>query len=150
MFADPATPGSLIVSTNSVSVPAPIWTFVPPPPTPPTAPSVLVAEIAAPDPPEVQGQYGNATWVRVFKTELDREVALEIDDDRRHRVTLLSDVTRGRRRGHGVVKDGYRSRLSGNLPACKSRFDPWAGLWQYPFRESPLRAALDTQAASAA
>jgi hypothetical protein len=77
MFADPANPGTLIASANSVSVPAPIWTFVPPPPTQPTAPPVLVAEIAAPDPPEVPGQYGDATWVRVFKTELDREVALD-------------------------------------------------------------------------
>ena len=77
MFADPANPGSLIASANSVSVPAPVWTFVPPPPTQPTAPPVLVAEIVAPDPPEVQGQYGDATWVRVFKTELDREVALD-------------------------------------------------------------------------
>jgi List-Bact-rpt repeat protein len=77
MFADPANPGSLIASANTVSVPAPVWTFVPPPPTQPTAPPTLVAEIVAPDPPEVQGQYGDATWVRVFKTELDREVVLD-------------------------------------------------------------------------
>jgi List-Bact-rpt repeat protein len=77
MFADPANPGSLIASGNTVPVAAPVWTFVPPPPTQPTAPPVLVAEIIAAEPPEVPGQYGDATWIRVFKTELDREVVLD-------------------------------------------------------------------------
>ncbi len=77
LLADPANPGSLIASAATLGIVTPVWTFVPPPPTQPTAPPVLVAEVAAPEAPQVEGQFGDATWLKVYKTELNREVALE-------------------------------------------------------------------------
>jgi hypothetical protein len=68
LLADPQTPGSLLASASTVGIVTPVWTFVPPPPTQPTAPPVLVAEVQAPNPPEVQGQFGDATWLKVYKT----------------------------------------------------------------------------------
>lgn len=79
MFEDPANPGTLIASTNNIFVPAPVYTWVPP--AIPTNPPVLVAEIHTPPPPPpppaLPPQYGDATWVKVYKTEMNREVALE-------------------------------------------------------------------------
>lgn len=76
MFADPANPGQLIASANNIFVPTPVYTWLPP--ATPAAPPVLVAEIRLPDPPPAPvPQYGDATWVKVFKTELAREVALD-------------------------------------------------------------------------
>ncbi len=81
MFEDPANPGHLIGSTNPVMVPTATYYFIPPPPTRPTAPPELVAVVELPPPPpppvpEPVPQYGDATWVKVYKTELAREVAL--------------------------------------------------------------------------
>ena len=41
------------------------------------APPVLVAEVQAPEPPETPELYGDAQWMKVFKTELQREVGLD-------------------------------------------------------------------------
>jgi Divergent InlB B-repeat domain len=69
---DPQNPGSLIPMDPGVGIPlivtysiAPAVTFTPP---------VVVAVVEAPEPPEVIGQYGNAQWVKVYKTQLTREV----------------------------------------------------------------------------
>lgn len=82
LLADPANPGQLAGSPNTVTVPTPNYYFLPPPVDQPTAPPVLVAEIQLPPPPpppepEPVPQYGDATWMKVYKTELDREVALD-------------------------------------------------------------------------
>ncbi len=78
MFEDPANPGTLIASTNNLFVPTPVYTWVAP--ALPANPPVLVVEIQLPPPPPpppaVPPQYGDATWMKVFKTELTREVAL--------------------------------------------------------------------------
>ena len=81
MFEDPANPGTLIGSSNTIMVPTATYYFQPPPPTQPTAPPELVAVVELPPPPpppvpEPVPQYGDATWVKVYKTELAREVAL--------------------------------------------------------------------------
>lgn len=76
LLADPVNPSLLVGIGSPVAIVAPVWTVLPPPPTQPTAPPVVVAEVAAPNPPELQGQYGDATWLKVYKTELTREVAL--------------------------------------------------------------------------
>ena len=82
MFEDPGNPGQLVGSPNTVTVASPTYYFQPPPPTQPTAPPVLVAEVVLPPPPPPPvpppvPQYGDATWMKVFKTELNREVALD-------------------------------------------------------------------------
>lgn len=81
LLEDSANPGQLIGSANSVTVPTPNYYFQPPPINQPTAPPVLVAEIQLPPPPPPPEpvpvpQYGDATWMKVFKTELNREVTL--------------------------------------------------------------------------
>ena len=73
MFPDPANPGQLIASTTNIFVPNPVYTFVPA--ANPINPPVLVAEVQMPQSPDAQ--YGDATWMKVFKTEFPREVALE-------------------------------------------------------------------------
>jgi len=46
------------------------------PPDAPNNPPQLVAEVVAPEPAEVQGQYGNAQWIRTYVRQLDRPVVL--------------------------------------------------------------------------
>ena len=79
MFADPANPGQLVASANNIFVPAPVYTFIPPVVV--GAAPVLQIEVQTPPPPPpppaVPPQYGNATWMKVFVTELQREVALD-------------------------------------------------------------------------
>jgi hypothetical protein len=79
MFEDPNNPGQLIASPNNIFVPTPVYTWVPP--AIPTAPPVLVVEIQVPPPPPpppaIPPQFGNATWMKVYKTELNREVNLD-------------------------------------------------------------------------
>lgn len=75
LVADPQNPGSLIPSTRTVSLPAPTWTVVAPAQV--GNPPVVVAEIAAPPAAEPVFQYGEAQWVKVYKTEIARELQLE-------------------------------------------------------------------------
>jgi Divergent InlB B-repeat domain len=74
LVADPANPGSLIPFAGAqVSIPMPVVTVLPP--AQPAAAPVIAFEIRIPEPPPVQ-QFGAARWVKVYKTELPREVAL--------------------------------------------------------------------------
>ncbi len=82
LIEDVNNPGELVRVQNGVTVPTPFFYFVPPAPTaPPSTPPVLnmVVQLPPPPPPvipEPVPQYGNATWVKVFKSELDRPVDL--------------------------------------------------------------------------
>jgi len=76
LVPDPANPGQLMYSDASVSIPAPVWTATPP--ANPALPPVVVAEVQAP-PPVQPVQYGDAQWVKVYKTELGAPVA-NVDD----------------------------------------------------------------------
>lgn len=79
MFEDPNNPGQLIASTNNIFVPTPVYTWVPP--ATPTAPPTLVVEVQTPDPPPpppaLPPQYGDATWMKIYKTDLQREARLD-------------------------------------------------------------------------
>jgi hypothetical protein len=75
LLADPQNLGSLTPAGTAVSIAAPVWTVVPPVQV--GAAPVVVAEIQAPPPPRPEAQYGEAQWVKVFKTELPREVGLD-------------------------------------------------------------------------
>ncbi|MFL6230506.1 MAG: InlB B-repeat-containing protein [Pyrinomonadaceae bacterium] len=66
--------GTLSAVDPPVAIPAPVY-FVQPPAQVAAAP-VLEAEIEAPEPAEAPELYGDAQWVKVFKTELQREVNL--------------------------------------------------------------------------
>jgi hypothetical protein len=75
LIEDPTAPGTLIAVNPPVALPAPTYVFAPPPAA--GAPPVLVAEIEAPEPPETPERYGDAQWVKIFKTQLNRSVTLD-------------------------------------------------------------------------
>jgi hypothetical protein len=70
LVADPANPGTLIPSSSSVYIPAPVWSVVPP--ANPALPPVVVAEVQAPP-----ARFGEAQWVKVHKTEQAGKVDLD-------------------------------------------------------------------------
>ena len=73
MVADPLTPGALTTIDPPVAIAAPIWTVLP---GVNNLPVVIVAEVVAPEPPAV-AQFGDAQWMKVYKSELPRPAALE-------------------------------------------------------------------------
>lgn len=75
LVADAQTPGALAAVDPPVAIPAPVYVVLPP--AQPAEPPVLEAEIEAPEPPEQPELFGNAQWVKVFKTEMQREVTLD-------------------------------------------------------------------------
>ena len=76
LIEDAANPGTLIAVDPPVAIPgSPIYTIVPPARV--GDPPVLEAEIRAPEAAESPELYGDAQWVKVFKTELQREVGLD-------------------------------------------------------------------------
>jgi hypothetical protein len=80
LVADPANPGALQPSGTKVSIPAPIWNVSPAPQ--PGAPPIVQAVLPA-EPPEVNMEYGDAQWVKVFVTEAPEAVELHhlVTDD---------------------------------------------------------------------
>ena len=74
LVADPANPGSVMPTGVNVSLPAPIWTVVAP--ANPGLPPVVVAQIEAPQPP-APAVFGDAQWVKVYKTEQQGRVDLD-------------------------------------------------------------------------
>ncbi len=78
LVADPNTPGGLITDTGTVSLPAPVVT-VTPNVNNPAAPPQVDAGVQAPPPPPANGgepQWGEALWVKVFKTETQDQIDL--------------------------------------------------------------------------
>lgn len=67
-----ATPG--VLSNGLVTLPAPSWTVSPSPVI--GAPPNVGAQILAPA-PEIESQFGEAIWVKVFTTELEDPIGLE-------------------------------------------------------------------------
>ena len=80
LVADPQNPGMLIPYDPPVPIASPYYYIAPPPVVAPAQippPAVVVAEVPAPEPAEVPTQYGDAQWMKVFVTQLPREVTLE-------------------------------------------------------------------------
>lgn len=82
LVADPLNPGALIRFGTNVSIPHPTVTVLPP--AQPALPPVVVFQIVLPPPPPPPPvvvppppQFGEAQWVKVYKTELQREVGLD-------------------------------------------------------------------------
>ncbi|HWW74180.1 MAG TPA: hypothetical protein VNZ44_02220 [Pyrinomonadaceae bacterium] len=75
LVEDANAPGTLAAVDPPVAIPGPVYLVIPPAQTG-EAP-VLEAEIEAPEAPEGPELYGDAQWVKVFKTELQREVNLD-------------------------------------------------------------------------
>ena len=79
LIADPANPGQTIQSPTKVTVPAPVANVFPPP-VPGGQP--VVQQIVPAEPPKAQ-EFGDAQWVKVFKTEAPDPVNLNhlVTDD---------------------------------------------------------------------
>src|SRR5690349_8051748 len=67
---NPASPGQLIAVNPPAAIPFPVWN-VAPPATTPSAPIVVVKVTPPPPPP---AKYGDAYWIKVFKTDQNRSV----------------------------------------------------------------------------
>lgn len=74
LLADPANPGSVKAAGADIAIPAPVW--VAQPPANPGLAAVILAEIQAPPPP-VPARFGDAQWVKVYKTEQAGKVDLD-------------------------------------------------------------------------
>jgi Divergent InlB B-repeat domain len=75
LLADPNNPGKLIPNGTPVAIPAPAWVVLPP--AQPADPPIVAADVVAPVPPAPAYTYGDAQWVKVFKTENRRQVGLD-------------------------------------------------------------------------
>jgi hypothetical protein len=75
LIADAQTPGALAAVNPPVAIPSPVYAVIPP--VRAAEAPVLEAEIEAPEPAEAPELFGNAQWVKVFKTQLQREVGLD-------------------------------------------------------------------------
>ena len=76
LVADPINTGALQPSGTKVSIPAPIWNVSPPPPNAPDQVNPVVAAAIQPPPPQ-QYEFGDALWVKVFKTESPEPAELD-------------------------------------------------------------------------
>jgi List-Bact-rpt repeat protein len=74
LVEDPLNPGTLIGSNPGVAIPLVVTYSVVPPATTFSAP-VVAAVIEAPEPPPTPEVYGDAQWVKVYETQLTREVS---------------------------------------------------------------------------
>jgi hypothetical protein len=74
LIEDAQTPGTLVAVDPPVAIVAPVYLVLPPAQV--AAAPELEAVIEAPEPAEAPELYGDAQWVKVFKTELQREVNL--------------------------------------------------------------------------
>lgn len=72
LVTDPAQPGTLVALNPPAAIPFATW-FISPPVII-ASPPVVVAEVEAPEPPETPEKYGDAQWVKIFKTQLPRVV----------------------------------------------------------------------------
>ena len=125
LVEDPQNPGTLIAVDPPVAIPDPTYIITPPAQVGGTP--VLEAEIVAPEAPETPEVYGDAQWVKVFKTELTREVTLDelmsnnpiVPQDAAHAEVAWEIVqaepasngngTRGRHRNQGSLRFDTRS-----------------------------------------
>lgn len=75
LIADPNNPGQLIPHPVPVAMVTPVWTVLPP--AQPAGQPIVAAEVPAPIPPKPAIEYGDAQWVKVFKSEQKRLVGLD-------------------------------------------------------------------------
>jgi hypothetical protein len=75
LVADPQNAGALTAFDPATPVAAPVYVIQPPAIA--NNPPVLVVEVEASEPAETPELYGDAQWMKVFKTDLPREVGLD-------------------------------------------------------------------------
>ena len=130
LIADPNTAGQLTTYGSAVAIPAPVWLIVPP--AAPADPVQIVAQVDPPIPPAPAKLYGDAQWMKTYKTENDRQVGLDellvdnpaiVPNDAAQLETawdlVQSDLTAGR---NGARKQ-KRGPLGGRSHAVVRRFE---------------------------
>ncbi len=75
LVADPANPGMLKTAETQIGIPAPIWSVQPP--AAPNEPFQIVVDIDPPVPPAPAKRFGEAQWMKTYKTENNRHVGLD-------------------------------------------------------------------------
>lgn len=75
LVADPANPGQLRAGNSQVAIPAPVWTVLQP--ARPADPVVVAADVDPPIPPAPLKRFGEAQWMKTYKTENVRQVNLD-------------------------------------------------------------------------
>ncbi|BDC49298.1 hypothetical protein F183_A16140 [Bryobacterales bacterium F-183] len=75
MVADAAVPGQLVTWGSQVAIPAPLWSVQPP--ARPGEPANVVADVDPPIPPKPAKLFGEAQWMKTYKTENERHVGLD-------------------------------------------------------------------------
>ncbi len=75
LIEDAANPGTLVAVDPPLAIVSPVYLIIPPVRV--GDPPVLEAEIEAPESAEAPELYGDAQWVKVLKTQLNREVNLD-------------------------------------------------------------------------
>ncbi|MGE5609167.1 MAG: hypothetical protein ACM359_07925 [Bacillota bacterium] len=66
--------GSQRIGTMPLAIPGPTWTYVPP--AIPNNPPVIQAVVQVPEPAEAHAQMPDSIWMKVYVTEMEREVDL--------------------------------------------------------------------------
>jgi hypothetical protein len=123
-------PGML--SNGLVTLPAPVWNVIDPPPPAPGAdpgPPIVEAVIQAPA-PEVEAQFGAAIWVKVFTTELEDPIELEDlvgdSDEVQQAVTEIEWQLLQRDPGNpdsGKLESGYGVPVGPNAASILRRYE---------------------------
>lgn len=72
---DSAAPGTLKPLLPPAAIPFAMWSIAPVVTI--ATPPVVVAEVEAPEPPETPEKYGDAQWVKIYKTQLPRTVTAD-------------------------------------------------------------------------
>lgn len=73
LIDDPANPGHLIGANPAAAIPWVTWSVAPP--VAPATPPVVVAFAVIPKPAPVPAQFGDAHWIKIFKTHITRPVS---------------------------------------------------------------------------
>ena len=128
LVADPANPGKLTTYGSLVAIPAPVWTVQPP--VQPADPVVVQAQVDPPVPPAPAKRYGDAQWMKTFKTENQRRVGLDelvadnavVPEDQAHLETAW-DLIQSDLLDAGGKQRQKRGALGGGSHAVVRRFE---------------------------
>jgi hypothetical protein len=128
LVADPNNPGQLVQGNSSVQMVTPVWS-VQPPVVAGGAPAV-VAVIDPPVPPPPAKRYGQAQWMKTYKTENARQVGLDelvadnavVPQDEAH-VETAWDLLQSDAQDGGGRRRQKRGSLSAGSHAVVRRFE---------------------------
>jgi len=75
LIADPLNPGQLTTYGSQVAIAAPVWSVQPP--AQPGNPVVVAVDVDPPIPPKPAKLFGDAQWMKTYKSDVGRQVNLD-------------------------------------------------------------------------